>query len=78
MAGSSRSSRIEIDEWFARQRLRERDRAKRKALLLNVQQKVYDEAYFLPIWQLGFVRHRPAGGGLRLGADSRPYLLGPL
>jgi peptide/nickel transport system substrate-binding protein len=44
----------EIDEWFAQQS-RERDRAKREALLHKIQQKVYDEAYFLPIWQLGFL-----------------------
>jgi peptide/nickel transport system substrate-binding protein len=44
----------EIDAWFAQQS-RERDRAKREALLHKIQQKVYDEAYFLPIWQLGFL-----------------------
>ena len=44
----------EIDEWFAQQS-RERDRTKREALLHKIQQKVYDEAYFLPIWQLGFL-----------------------
>ena len=27
----------------------------REALLHKIQQKVYDEAYFLPIWQLGFL-----------------------
>jgi ABC-type transport system substrate-binding protein len=44
----------EIDAWFAQQS-RERDRATREALLHRIQQKVYDEAYFLPIWQLGFL-----------------------
>ena len=37
--GVSRSSRIEIDEWFARPS-RERDRAKRKALLLGVERSM--------------------------------------
>jgi peptide/nickel transport system substrate-binding protein len=44
----------EIDQWFEQQ-ARERDRTKRQALLHRIQQKVYDEAYFLPIWQLGFL-----------------------
>jgi len=44
----------EIDQWFAQQS-RERDRSQRQALLHKIQQKVYDEAYFLPIWQLGFL-----------------------
>jgi peptide/nickel transport system substrate-binding protein len=44
----------EIDQWFEQQS-RERDRTKREALLHRIQQKVYDEAYFLPIWQLGFL-----------------------
>ena len=44
----------EIDQWFEQQS-RERDRTKREALLHQIQQKVYDEAYFLPIWQLGFL-----------------------
>jgi peptide/nickel transport system substrate-binding protein len=44
----------EIDQWFEQQ-TRERDRTKREALLHQIQQKVYDEAYFLPIWQLGFL-----------------------
>jgi peptide/nickel transport system substrate-binding protein len=44
----------EIDQWFAQQ-TRERDRTKREALLHQIQQRVYDEAYFLPIWQLGFL-----------------------
>ena len=44
----------EIDAWFEQQS-RERDRTRREALLHKIQQKVYDEAYFLPIWQLGFL-----------------------
>lgn len=44
----------DIDQWFEQQS-RERDRTKREALLHKIQQKVYDEAYFLPIWQLGFL-----------------------
>jgi peptide/nickel transport system substrate-binding protein len=44
----------EIDQWFEQQS-RERDRSKREALLHRIQQKVYDEAYFLSMWQLGFL-----------------------
>jgi peptide/nickel transport system substrate-binding protein len=44
----------EIDQWFAQQS-QERDRTTRTALLHKIQRKVYDEAYFLPIWQLGFL-----------------------
>jgi peptide/nickel transport system substrate-binding protein len=44
----------EIDQWFEQQ-AHERDRTTREALLHKIQQKVYDEAYFLPIWQLGFL-----------------------
>ncbi len=44
----------DIDQWFEQQS-RERDRTKREELLHKIQQKVYDEAYFLPIWQLGFL-----------------------
>lgn len=44
----------EIDQWFAQQS-RERDSKKREALLHKIQQKVYDEAYLLPIWHLGFL-----------------------
>jgi peptide/nickel transport system substrate-binding protein len=68
----------EIDEWFAQQS-RERDRTKREALLHKIQQKVYDEAYFLPIWQLGFLcvtgpRVAVSGLGLILGhIYSAPY-----
>ena len=44
----------EIDQWFEQQS-RERNRKKREELLYKIQQKVYDEAYFMPIWQLGFL-----------------------
>jgi peptide/nickel transport system substrate-binding protein len=44
----------EIDQWFEQQ-ARERDRTTREALLHRIQRKVYDEAYFLPLWQLGFL-----------------------
>lgn len=44
----------EIDAWFEQQS-RERDRKKREVLLHKIQQKVYDEAYFIPIWHLGFL-----------------------
>jgi peptide/nickel transport system substrate-binding protein len=44
----------EIDQWFEQQS-HERNRTTREALLHKIQQKVYDEAYFLPIWQLGFL-----------------------
>src|SRR5256884_648790 len=39
----------DIDQWFEQQS-RERNRTKREELLHKIQQKVYDEAYFLPIW----------------------------
>ncbi|MGE3537210.1 MAG: ABC transporter substrate-binding protein [Candidatus Tectimicrobiota bacterium] len=44
----------DIDTWYAQQ-ASERDRAKRQALLYKIQQKVYDEARFIPIWELGFL-----------------------
>lgn len=44
----------EIDQWFEKQSS-ERDRKKREELLHKIQQKVYDEAYFIPIWELGFL-----------------------
>jgi ABC-type transport system substrate-binding protein len=42
----------EIDEWYAQQ-AKERDRQQREALLHKIQQKLYDEVRFLPIWDLG-------------------------
>ena len=68
----------EIDEWFAQQAL-ERNRQKREALLHKIQQKVYDEARLLPIWELGFLcasgpRVAVSGLGLiPLFAYSGPY-----
>src|SRR5215468_10719241 len=42
----------EIDAWYA-QHAKERDRQKRTALLHQIQQKLYDEVRFIPIWDLG-------------------------
>ena len=44
----------EIDTWYTQQAA-ERDRQKRQALLQRIQQKLYDEARFIPIWELGFL-----------------------
>jgi ABC-type transport system substrate-binding protein len=44
----------EIDAWYEQQAA-ERDRTKREALLHKIQQKLYDEARFIPIWELGFL-----------------------
>ena len=44
----------EIDAWYTQQAA-ERDRQKRQALLHKIQQKVYDEALFIPIWELAFL-----------------------
>ncbi len=68
----------EIDAWYTQQ-AKERERAKREALLHKIQQKVYDEARFMPIWQLGFLcasgpRVAVSGLGLiPLFAYSGPY-----
>ena len=42
----------EIDDWYAQQ-ARERDRQKRQMLLHRIQQKLYEEVRFIPIWDLG-------------------------
>jgi peptide/nickel transport system substrate-binding protein len=42
----------EIDTWYAQQ-TRERDKKQREAVLHRIQQKLYDEARFIPIWDLG-------------------------
>src|SRR5262247_3806004 len=42
----------EIDAWYVQQ-AKERDRKKREALLHQIQQKLYDEVRFVPIWELG-------------------------
>jgi peptide/nickel transport system substrate-binding protein len=44
----------EIDAWYDQQ-TNERDPKKREALLHKIQQKVYDQAYVIPIWELGFL-----------------------
>lgn len=68
----------EIDQWFEQQAV-ERDRKKRETLLHKIQQKVYDEAYFIPIWELGFLcasgpRVAVSGLGLiPLHVYSAPY-----
>jgi peptide/nickel transport system substrate-binding protein len=68
----------EIDAWYVQQAV-ERDRKKREALLHKIQQKLYDEARFIPIWELGFLcasGPRAAVSGLGLipmFAYSGPY-----
>jgi peptide/nickel transport system substrate-binding protein len=68
----------EIDEWFVQQE-RELDREKRQGLLHRIQRKVYDQAYFIPIWELSFLcasgpRVAVSGLGLiPLFAYSGPY-----
>jgi peptide/nickel transport system substrate-binding protein len=68
----------EIDAWYAEQAV-ERDRKKREALLHKIQQKLYDEARFIPIWELAFLcasgpRAAVSGMGLiPLFAYSGPY-----
>jgi peptide/nickel transport system substrate-binding protein len=44
----------EIDAWYAQQAA-ERDRQQRQAVLHKIQQKLYDEARFIPIWELAFL-----------------------
>jgi peptide/nickel transport system substrate-binding protein len=44
----------EIDTWYAEQAT-ELDTKKREAILHKIQQKVYDEALFIPIFELGFL-----------------------
>jgi len=68
----------EIDDWYAQQAT-ERDRKKREVLLHKIQQKLYDEARFIPIWELAFLcasgpRAAVSGLGLiPLFAYSGPY-----
>jgi peptide/nickel transport system substrate-binding protein len=68
----------EIDQWFEQQAT-ERDSKKREELLHKIQQKVYDEAYFIPLWELGFLcasgpRVAVSGlGAIPLHAYSAPY-----
>jgi peptide/nickel transport system substrate-binding protein len=42
----------QIDAWYAQQ-AKERNRQQREALLHKIQQKLYDEARFIPIWEHG-------------------------
>jgi ABC-type transport system substrate-binding protein len=44
----------DIDKWYAEQAT-ELDPKKREAILHKIQQKVYDEALFIPIFELGFL-----------------------
>ena len=44
----------EIDAWYAQQAT-ELDPKRREAILHKIQQKVYDEALFIPIFELGFL-----------------------
>jgi peptide/nickel transport system substrate-binding protein len=68
----------EIDAWYEQQAV-ERDRKKREALLHKIQQKLYDEALFISMWELGFLcasGPRAAVSGLSLiplFAYSGPY-----
>jgi len=68
----------ELDAWYEQQAV-ERDRKKREALLHKIQQKLYDEALFAPLWELGFLcasGPRAAVSGLSLiplFAYSGPY-----
>jgi peptide/nickel transport system substrate-binding protein len=68
----------EIDAWYEQQ-AKERDRQKRQAMLHQIQQKLYDEARFMPMWELGFLcasgpRAAVSGLGLiPLFAYSGPY-----
>jgi ABC-type transport system substrate-binding protein len=68
----------EIDEWYDQQAV-ERDREKRQVLLHKIQQKLRDDARFMPIWELSFLcasGPRAAVSGLSLiplFAYSGPY-----
>jgi ABC-type transport system substrate-binding protein len=68
----------EIDAWYEQQAV-ERDRPKREALLHKIQQKLYDDARFIPMWELGFLsasgpRVAVSGIGLiRLHLYSAPF-----
>ena len=68
----------QIDDWYAQQ-AKERDPKQREALLHRIQQKLYDEVRFIPIWDLGGLhasgpRVAVSGIGLiPLFAFSGPY-----
>jgi peptide/nickel transport system substrate-binding protein len=55
----------EIDAWYEQQAI-ERDRKKRETLLRQIQQKLYDEARHIPIWELASCV--PQGRGRRCRA----------
>src|SRR2546427_942315 len=66
-----------IDAWYTQQ-VTERDPQKRQALLHKIQQKAYDEARFMPIWESAFLcasGPRVAVSGLHRDsfAYSAPY-----
>ena len=61
-----------------RQQATELDTKKREAILHKIQQKVYDEALFIPIFELGFLCASGPGGRFWIGADSSLHLLRPL
>jgi ABC-type transport system substrate-binding protein len=44
----------DIDAWYTQQ-VSERDQGKRAALLQKIQQKAYDDARFMPIWENAFL-----------------------
>jgi len=67
----------DIDAWYTQQ-VTERDPQKRAALLHKIQQKAYDEARFMPIWESAFLcasGPRVAVSGLHRDsfAYSAPY-----
>jgi peptide/nickel transport system substrate-binding protein len=67
----------DIDSWYTQQ-MTERDPQKRQALLHKIQQKVYDEARLMPIWENAFLcvsGPRVAVSGLHTDsfAYSAPY-----
>ena len=67
----------DIDAWYTQQ-VNERDPQKRAALLHKIQQKAYDDARFLPIWESAFLcasGPRVAVSGLHKDsfAYSAPY-----
>ena len=68
----------QIDAWYAQQ-AKERNRQQREAVLYKIQQRLYDEARFIPIWELGVLHAsgpRVAVSGL--GLISLLLFSGPL
>jgi len=67
----------DIDAWYTQQAT-ERNQQKREALLHKIQQKAYDEARFMPIWEPAFLcasgpRVAVSGLNMRSFAYSAPY-----